>query len=225
MLNVDAVSFMLGRHTILAPLSFVLSAGSILEVRGANGRGKSTLLRILAGLLQPTTGSVAFHPAVKPLDASLRWHDKNRVIPAKAGIQGGRKLIPEGYRSPSLLYIGHQLGVKSLLTPIENILLDPRLSVDQKRVSDALIGWGLSQGAMKRPAGTLSRGQQQRVALAKLSLTDAPIWLLDEPFTALDTDSVTYCEQVLEEHASRGGVAVVATHRPLALSALERITL
>ena len=124
-----------------------------------------------------------------------------------------------------VFYMGHQLGLKASLTPLENLTNDPRLRVNET-VQTCLKGWGLSSGAMMRPVSLLSRGQQQRVALAKLSFTEASLWLLDEPLTALDTESIAQCERVLQQHTARGGMAVVATHRPLdAALPLECLTL
>lgn len=172
-------------------LSFRLVAGDMLQISGPNGSGKTSLLRLLAGLRQPTAG-----------DILLR----------------GRALGEQRSElARSLLWIGHAAGIKSLLTAEENLAWLCALHTPTSRdaIWQALEAVGL-RGFEDVPCHTLSAGQQRRVALARLYLADAPpLWVLDEPFTALDKQGVAQLEGHLAEHCERGGVIVLTTHHSL----------
>lgn len=171
-------------------LCFSVSAGEIVQIEGANGSGKTTLLRILGGL----SGNY---------EGDIHWR----------GEPIGR--VREQFRR-ELLYFGHQPGVKGLLTPEENLrwycALHP--SLDRSRLNEALEQVGL-RGYEDVPCHSLSAGQHRRVSLARLYLSDAPLWILDEPFTAIDKQGVIAKEALIGRHIERGGSVILTTHQDL----------
>ncbi len=171
-------------------LSFLIDNGEVLQIEGQNGSGKTTLLRILSGLTEAFEGS-------------LFWN--GQVI---------EEVREEYYQA--MLYVGHLSGVKVALTAEENLLwmrqLDP--SLNRISISDALEKVGL-YGYEDVPCFTLSAGQQRRVGLARLYLSNAPLWILDEPFTALDKKGVSEKETLISQHVAGGGCAVLTTHHNL----------
>ena len=183
------------RHdrTLFAGLSFALEPGQILQVEGANGSGKTSLLRMLCGLLLPAQGEV-------------RWRGED--------IQNMRhEFLAE------VAYVGHLHGIKEDLSPRENLRLAQALGRTRAGMSldQALQRVGL-YGFEDLPARTLSAGQRRRVALARLLISDARIWVLDEPFTALDRTGKALIEELLATHSRNGGIAVLTTHQPVNLS-------
>ena len=181
-------------------LDFELQSGEVMQVQGSNGSGKTTLMRILCGLNDN-------------FDGEIFWHDE----PIK-------QQVPE-FRA-ALLYIGHRVGVNKVLTPMENLRWSCSM---QKKVSDQAILQALAEvelrGFEESPCYTLSAGQQQRVSLARLSLSPASLWVLDEPFTTLDARGVGNLEKLLESHAGNGGSALVTTHHPLNVADLRVLSL
>ncbi|MEE5095310.1 cytochrome c biogenesis heme-transporting ATPase CcmA [Pseudomonas alliivorans] len=173
-------------------LDLTLQAGDMLQVCGPNGSGKTSLLRLLCGLMQPTEGQVM-----------LNGLALDRQRPELASL---------------LLWIGHAPGLKELLTPLENLSWLDALqgSGEPADFDQALKTVGLS-GFEDVPCHTLSAGQQRRVALARLYLPGPPIWILDEPFTALDQQGISQLEACLAEHCERGGAVVLTTHHVLHL--------
>lgn len=173
-------------------LDLTLQAGDMLQVCGPNGSGKTSLLRLLCGLMQPTEGQVM-----------LNGLALDRQRPELASL---------------LLWIGHAPGLKELLTPLENLswLYALQGSGEPADFDQALKTVGLS-GFEDVPCHTLSAGQQRRVALARLYLPGPPIWILDEPFTALDQQGISQLEACLAEHCERGGAVVLTTHHVLHL--------
>ncbi len=171
-------------------LELQLKAGDLLQVAGPNGSGKTSLLRLLCGLMPPAEGEVRLNG--QPL-AGQRAH-----------------------LARHLLWIGHAAGIKDVLTPLENLawLCALNQRADRAAVWQALEQVGL-QGFEDVPCHTLSAGQQRRVALARLYLPAPPIWILDEPFTALDTQGVAQLEARLARHCEQGGLVVLTTHHPL----------
>ncbi|MFI8609082.1 cytochrome c biogenesis heme-transporting ATPase CcmA [Pseudomonas sp. NPDC077649] len=172
-------------------LHFHLQAGDMLQISGPNGSGKTSLLRLLAGLMQPTAGSIR--------------------------LQGRPLAEQRGELARNLLWIGHAAGIKGLLSAEENLawLCALHTPVGREAIWQALAAVGL-RGFEDVPSHTLSAGQQRRVALARLYLADAPpLWVLDEPFTALDKQGVAQLEQHLAAHCERGGVVVLTTHHSL----------
>jgi heme exporter protein A len=168
-------------------LNFTLSAGQLLQIEGRNGSGKTSLLRILCGLTLPTEGTVY-------------WNNQD--------IED----IKHNYWA-NLAYIGHTPGIKAELTPLENLAMAQSLAATPSTVelADVLDQVGL-YGFEDVPTRTLSAGQQRRVALARLLVSEAQLWILDEPFTALDKAAITMIEQLLDAHAKQGGMAVLTSH-------------
>ncbi len=198
MLEAHNLSCIRDDHALFAHLSLTLSAGELLQVEGANGAGKTSLLRILAGLSQPERGQVCWQG--QPIG---RCRDR--------------------YQS-SLLYLGHKPGIKAGLTPLENLAFLHQ--VPEAALWQALACVGLA-GYEDLPAGQLSAGQQRRVALARLWLSRASLWILDEPFTALDQAGSTALLARLCAHAEGGGLLLLTSHQPLDLPAkrLRRLAL
>lgn len=203
MLEVAALACQRGDRRLFADLSFSVGPRTMLHVRGRNGSGKTTLLRALCGLLRPDCGSI-------------RWCGQE--IHALA----------EDYHR-ELLYCGHLHGIKADLTGLENLRIAAVLDRDpvtDAAILDALARIGLA-GFEDLPTRMLSQGQKKRVALARLILSKAPLWVLDEPFTALDTDAVELLQRLLAEQVAGGGTVVLTTHQEVALTrgAIQRLTL
>ena len=185
-----------GGRTLFRALSFALPAGELLRVAGSNGAGKTSLLRILCGLSAPEAGEVL-------------W-------------KGGRIASLREDFSRELVYLGHAPAVKDELTPAENLDVALRLSgrmCSKEKIAAALAAYGVPD----LPARKLSQGQRRRAALARLILAgDATLWLLDEPFTALDAAAMRFTEELVERHAARGGAAIYTTHQQSSLDGAAR---
>ena len=181
-------------------LNFALDAGQVLQVQGSNGSGKTTLLRILCGLNDGYEGSIY-------------WHG-----------EAIRENRDDFYKS--LLYIGHRVGVNKVLSPLQNLRWSCSLQceVDEAELYEALATVGL-RGFEESQCFTLSAGQQQRVSLARLLISPASLWVLDEPFTTLDTKGIKQVEQLLKQHTNAGGAAMVTTHHKLDVPALNVLSL
>lgn len=195
MLEAQDLACVRGDRRLFRGLTFEVATGTMLRVQGANGAGKTSLLRLLAGLGLPAAGEV-------------RW----------LGEPLGRQR--EAYAA-ALLYLGHLVGLKDELTPAENLRVEAGLcgwpDADETRIGDALAWWGLERQAAL-PLRVLSAGQRRRAALARLQLASAPLWILDEPFTALDAQAVGRLVDVLEQHLVRGGLVVLTSHQEVPLS-------
>ena len=181
-----------GHRMLFEDLALRISAGEVVQVLGANGSGKTTLLRILCGLQPPTGGTIRF---------------RDRDVAA-----GAPELRAE------IQYIGHAGGVKLDLTPRENLEVAIALGARPTgtTVDAALARLGLGEFGHS-PVRTLSAGQRQRVALARLLTCASLLWVLDEPFTALDAGGVATIDAMLREHAEAGGAAIITSHHPVAL--------
>jgi heme exporter protein A len=187
-----------GERRLFSGLSFTVSAGQLVHLSGENGSGKTSLMRILCGLHTPYSGSV-------------RW--KGRPVAS----------LDEDYHR-DLVYVGHLNGIKDELTPLENLAIATTLSgisADAGRRFDALSAFGVSACA-DLPVRYLSQGQRRRVALSRLALSDdRPLWILDEPFNALDSAAVAQLRQLLAAHVGGGGMVVLTTHLDLAVEGVE----
>jgi heme exporter protein A len=180
-----------GDRLLFSGLNLTLSPGQLLQVEGANGAGKTSLLRVLAGLSRPAEGEV-------------RW----------------RGLDIQHHRASyftEMVYMGHAPGLKAELSPLENLRVSVALRgrmADEARIDDALARVGL-RGFEDVPARGLSAGQKQRTALCRLLLDPVPLWILDEPFTALDVRGIALVRELLEFHLANGGMALMTSHHAL----------
>ncbi len=181
-------------------LNLSLQPGDLLQIEGHNGSGKTSLLRILCGLLLPESGEV-------------RWNGENI------------ETVRSDYYA-ELNYVGHLHGVKGELTPLENLRVAQAFSAKPKTLdlSAVLAQIGL-RGFEDVPARTLSAGQRRRVALARLLLSETRLWILDEPFTSLDKTGIEVIETLLHAHAAQGGIAVLTSHHPVRSEQLQRLRL
>jgi heme exporter protein A len=192
-----------GERLVFADLSFRLPAGGALVLAGTNGSGKTSLIRLVAGLIEPATGR-------------LLWGDR----PIVADLPSHRA---------RLAYVGHLDAVKPALTPRETLRFWAALrGIAAGRtaplVAEALAAFAL-EAAADWPCRWLSAGQRRRLALARLVAAPAPIWLLDEPTSALDRDNQARLEAAIAAHRAAGGRVLLATHLPLVIAAADRITL
>ncbi|MDR3478292.1 MAG: heme ABC exporter ATP-binding protein CcmA [Gammaproteobacteria bacterium] len=190
-LVIDHLRFERNNITLLDQIHSTVNAGELLQVRGANGCGKSTLLRLLAGYLEPHDGAIF-------------WQNKS--------ITEQRECYQQ-----NIHYVGHRNGIKSTLTVAENLKLQCALSnirFEPTNAQAVLKKMGL-QHITDKHAAHLSAGQLRRLALARLALTPNKIWILDEPTTALDTEGQTVLNELLTQHLTHGGIAIVATHQDL----------
>lgn len=185
-----------GNRLLFDGLAVSVNSGEVVQIHGPNGSGKTTLLRILCGL-QP------------PVDGRVHWRGR-AVAPAAPGLRA------------EVQYIGHTGGVKLELTPRENLDIAVALS---SRPTGTTPHSALARLEIERfhdvPVRTLSAGQRQRVALARLLTCESTLWILDEPFTALDARGVSIIDSMLHEHTREGGAAVITSHHPVALRAVH----
>jgi len=187
-----------GDRRLFKGLNFSIKPGELIELRGANGSGKTSLLRILCGLATPAEGEVL-------------WQGTNI-----------RSLGEEYSRVVS--YLAHQNGVKDELSAIENLRISCGVAGNTLSTVNAqtiLERVGLSR-QQNLPARSLSAGQRRRVALARLLTSVATVWILDEVLTSLDDTAIKLSRQVISDHLSKGGLAIIATHQELDLAA-ERV--
>ncbi|EPA8531003.1 cytochrome c biogenesis heme-transporting ATPase CcmA [Yersinia enterocolitica] len=190
MLEAKNLTCIRDERSLFQQLSFCVAAGEIVQIEGQNGAGKTSLLRILAGLADADEGQV-------------NWLGEN--------IRRDRACYHQ-----DLLFLGHQPGIKSVLTPFENLAFYQSVfqSVDSAAIWQALSQVGLV-GYEDLPVSQLSAGQQRRVVLARLWLSQAPLWILDEPLTAIDKQGVSTLLALFVEHAAKGGMVLLTTHQEL----------
>ncbi|HEX5127207.1 MAG TPA: cytochrome c biogenesis heme-transporting ATPase CcmA [Rhodocyclaceae bacterium] len=198
MLDVQRLACVRGDRALFRHLEFCLPAGHLLRVTGRNGSGKTSLLRILCGLSQPDAGTVL-------------WH--GQVIAEQRDVFHGR-----------LLYLGHSPALNDLLTPVENLRFACQASGDDFTHGDCIDSLkhiGLDR-ELELPCKVLSQGQRRRVALARVFLAaHRPLWLLDEPFTALDKHAIGELASTLDAHCARNGSVVITTHQEVAFAARQ----
>jgi len=195
-LTAAGLSAVRGGRPVFADLSFTLSPGELLAVTGPNGAGKSTLLRLVAGLLRPSAGSVTLEFSSDP----------------PAPDRGGREQEPLSI-GENAHYLGHLDALKPALTVRQNLDFWRRLWGGGD-IEAALEAVGLEPlGDLH--ASVLSAGQRRRVALARLLVAQRPLWLLDEPLTALDAAAEAGLGRLIADHLAGGGMAIAATHRGL----------
>ncbi|NOH62038.1 cytochrome c biogenesis heme-transporting ATPase CcmA [Vibrio sp. RE88] len=192
MLEVSQLTAIRDERILFESLSFTINSGELVQIEGRNGTGKTTLLRIVTGLGDRDSGEIF-------------WNGEN--------IESNR----DGYHQ-DLLFLGHQTGVKRELTAYENLRfylnIHSRKPVDKETIYSALAKVGLV-GREDVPVAQLSAGQQRRVALARLWLSDHKLWILDEPLTAIDKQGVKVLESLFLSHAEEGGIVILTTHQDM----------
>ncbi len=177
---------------MLRGVSLRVQEGQAAHITGANGAGKTTLLRVIAGLMTPEQGTV-------------KWAGRETRAQRDAW-------------SSCLSYLAHSDGLKPELTPQENLAFEVglRRHVDDIEIESALARMGLGP-AEDQPAGLLSAGQRRRLAMARVLLSAAPLWILDEPYTNLDTAGAVLVSAEIGRHLDAGGAALIAAHQPPAI--------
>lgn len=197
MLEVSNLACSRGDHRLFAGLNFSLHPGQIMQVQGANGSGKTSLLRALCGFLMPDEGDITWR------GESIRELDEEYFA--------------------EMLYLGHLNAIKDELSGLENLRISAGLSgigLDEKEAVAALRRMGL-RGRERLPTKVLSQGQRRRVALARLLASDAKLWILDEPLTALDVGAVALIQELVAEHLAKQGMVIFTTHQPLQVAGVE----
>lgn len=198
MLSVHGLACERGDKRLFSKVSFEVVSGHALHVHGPNGAGKTTLLRAVCGLVAPSAGKIC-------------WAGKD--------IRESR----EEFFS-EMTYFGHLNGLKDELTGIENTVTALAMngkSPDELKVSDMLARLGV-EACQDLPVKVLSQGQKKRVGLARVMLSGAKLWILDEPFTALDVKAVDALSGMIVDHVTGGGMAILTTHQDVGL-ALEQV--
>ena len=197
MLEISNLACSRGDHRLFGGLNFSLDSGQIMQVQGANGSGKTSLLRTLCGFMMPDEGDIV-------------WRGENI-----------RELDEDYYAE--MLYLGHLNAIKDELSALENLQISAGLSgveLEEKEAIVVLRRMGL-RGREMLPTKVLSQGQCRRVALARLLISDAKLWILDEPLAALDVGAVTLIQELIAEHLKRQGMVIFTTHQPLQVAGIE----
>ncbi len=195
MLEVTGLECVRGERRLFAGVGFRLGGGELLLLQGHNGSGKTSVLRMLCGLSPVAAGEI-------------RW--RGELI--------GR--LGEAYRR-ELCYLGHHNAIKDELSPLENLLTAARLAdetLDEGEALDALDKVGLASRA-ELACRYLSQGQKRRVALARLCFDTRALWVLDEPYVALDPAAIERVAGLIGDHLQRGGLALLTTHQPVSVAA------
>lgn len=195
MLTATRLACSRGERRLFSDLELAVGAGEWLHVTGRNGSGKTTLLRTLVGLCAPEHGRVL-------------WNG----VPTREN--------PDEFRR-ALVFLGHQIALKDEFTPLENLRCGAAvdgIAVDDRQALAALDRLGM-RGREALPTRFLSAGQRRRVLLARLLVRPAPLWVLDEPFTALDVAGVSLVSGMLDEHLAQGGLAVLTSHQAMPMAA------
>ena len=199
MLTAHGLTCVRGTRPLFRGVDFSVGPGSWAHIRGANGAGQTSLMRILAGLAKPEEGEV-------------RWN--------------GQKIGSEEFRR-ELMYLGHRAAVKEDLTALENLAFSAEMDgvdLTREQAEEALARFGLA-GREDLPVRFLSAGQKRRVLLAQTVARPAQLWLLDEPFTALDVKAVDFLSNLIAEHVRGGGIVVMTSHQSIPLGAGQVVDL
>ncbi len=197
MLEVSNLACSRGDHLLFSGLSLTLQSGQIMQVQGENGKGKTSLLRTLCGFILPDEGRIT-------------WYGDDV-----------RDLSEEYFAS--LLYLGHHNAIKDELSALENLQISAGLAgitLDERQAVSTLRRLGL-KGRERLPTKVLSQGQRRRVALARLLVGNAKLWVLDEPLTALDVGAVALIQELIGEHLGKHGMVIFTTHQPLVIGDIE----
>lgn len=191
LLSAKSLTCIREERILFEDLSFSIHAGDIVQIEGPNGAGKTSLLRLLAGLSEPYAGDIMFN---------------------------GDKLpdVRENYYR-QMIYLGHTPGIKGEMTAQENLAFYLALHELEPGIAEQTLEKVNLLGFEDVPAANLSAGQHRRIALARLWQSNAPIWILDEPFTAIDKQGVKNLERLFIEHTEKGGCVILTTHQDLAL--------
>jgi len=189
-----------GERCLFRGLDFALNSGELLLLEGHNGSGKTSLMRAIAGLLELETGEICWNGESA---RNNRQHFHN-----------------------SLVWMAHRVGFKADLTLVENLTFEASLRPQADRDKDEIYA-RLGIGRLTRlPMRALSAGQQRRVALARMLLADAELWLMDEPFTNLDRDGRALVFEIVQEHLASNGMCIMAAHQDVSIDApMNRILL
>lgn len=201
MLTATGLSCIRGERRLFSGIDLAVAPGEWLHLQGENGAGKTSLLRILVGLT----------PAA---DGEIRWKGE----PVRA--------LGEDFRR-EMVYLGHHAAVKEDLTALENLQIAAALDgadLEERDALAALFRMGL-KGREELPVRVLSQGQKRRVLLARLLARKAPLWVLDEPFTALDVKAVQMLSDLIAEHVGAGGMAVLTSHQSMPIAGGKSLVL
>ncbi len=198
LLSVSELTYTRGYHKLFTNLSFSLNHGDILRINGENGKGKTSLLRNIAGLTSPDSGSIYL-----------------------SGISSKNSDYYKNY-----IYLGHNSAVSMELSALDNLLflINLKQNCSVKQAKYALDKIGLKY-YYDEPASQMSAGQKRRILLASLLLLQTPLWLLDEPFTALDKEGVELIENLIITHSKKNGVCIFTTHQNSILNNNKNLTL
>jgi len=198
-LEINNLSLSRGGRRLLTDLNFELNAGEWLHVQGDNGIGKTSLFRAICTLAPIDEGEVLWNGQSIHQDLPLYLRD--------------------------IFFVGHKLALKEELSALENLAIECKLMdvpFNELDLLQALAHFGL-QGRERVPLGILSQGQKRRVALAKLKLAHAPLWILDEPLVALDASSIQLFTKLLEDHLEIGGQVLLTSHQRIELTGPGRV--
>lgn len=194
MLKLIDVDFDYQEHPLLSGINFSLKEGELLHLRGANGTGKTTLLKLIAGLYQPHQGQIIFQEQSTTNNLSA-------------------------YQT-QICYVGHKPGINSYLSIRENCLFDTHYATKQLNLVNLAEMFQL-QEQLDKLCGLLSAGQRRQVSLLRLWMTDAKLWLLDEPLVALDEQAIAVLMEQIAVHRQQGGSVILTSHQSLPLEASQ----
>lgn len=200
-LNIEKISLKRGNRLLIKDLSFSLTKGESLLVTGPNGVGKTTLIRSIAGFLDPEKGKISYQVEAKTTNQD-----------------------DEETRREHIHYIGHKNGIRTSLTVLENLEFWKSFFASETDLKEIIKTYYL-ESLINIPAGYLSAGQKRRLGLARLSIVKRAIWLLDEPTVSLDEMSANIVATAASNHLKNGGILVAATHIPLEIPFTQHIQL